>query len=81
MEELIIIEITNDTVTINGPLAIAWTSGLQFTGERSGKSIVDSALSEHLVNVFRGTGKILMAPMPHKFKAIDLQNADKKIKF
>lgn len=70
MEELITIEITNDTVTIDGPLAIAWTSGLQFKGERSGKSFVDSALSESLVNVFRGTGKILMAPVPHKFSVV-----------
>ena len=70
MEELIIIEITNDTVTIDGPLAIAWTSGLQFKGERSEKSFVDSALSESLVNVFRGTGKILMAPVPHKFSVV-----------
>ena len=70
MEELIVIEITNDTVTIDGPLAIAWTSGLQFKGERSGKSFVDSALSESLVNVFRGTGKILMAPVPHKFSVV-----------
>ena len=70
MEELITIEITNDTVTIDGPLAIAWTSGLQFKGERSGKSLVDSALSETIVNVFRSTGKILMAPEPHKFSVV-----------
>lgn len=82
MEELIIIEITNDTVTIDGPLAIAWTNGLQFTGERSGKSFADSAISrEGLVNVFRGTGKILMAPLSLKFKAVELPNADKKFKF
>ena len=81
MEELIIIEITNDTVTIDGPLAIAWTSGLQFTGERSGKSLVDSALSESLVNVFRGTGKILMAPLSPKSKIAELLNEEKKIKF
>lgn len=77
MGELIVIEITNDTVTIDGPLAIAWTSGLQFTGEKSGKSFVDSALSERLVNVFRGTGKILMAPLSLKTKFVDMPNADK----
>ena len=81
MEKLIVIEITNDTVTIDGPLAIAWTSGLQFTGESSGKSLVDSALSERLVNVFRGTGKILMAPLSRKYKALDLAASDRKIRF
>ena len=81
MGELIVIEITNDTVTIDGPLAIAWTSGLQFTGERSGKSFVDNVLSEGLVNVFRGTGKLLMAPLSLKTKMVELPNADKKIKF
>ncbi len=79
MGELIVIEITNDTVTIDGPLAIAWTSGLQFTGENSGKTLVDSVLSERLVNVFRGTGKILMAPLSLKTKVVDLPSADKKI--
>lgn len=81
MEELIVIEITNDTVTIDGPLAIAWTSGLQFTGERSGKSFVDNVLSEGLVNVFRGTGKILMAPLSLKTKTVEMPSGDKKIKF
>ena len=81
MEELIVIEITNDTVTIDGPLAIAWTSSLQFTGERSGKTIVDSILTEGLVNVFRGTGKILMAPLSFKPHAANLETMDKKIKF
>ena len=36
----------------------------------AGKLIVDSALSESLVNVFRGTGKILMAPERHKFSVV-----------
>lgn len=63
-EELIEIELQNDVVKIDGNMAIAWSGSLDFTVERSGKSLVGSAASgEGLVNVFRGTGKILLAPV------------------
>lgn len=63
-EELIEIELQNDTLKIDGNMAIAWSGSLEFTVERSGKSLVGSAASgEGLVNVYRGTGKILLAPI------------------
>lgn len=63
-EELIEIELQNDVVKIDGNMAIAWSGSLEFTVERSGKSLVGSAASgEGLVNVFRGTGKVLFAPV------------------
>lgn len=63
-EELIEIELQNDVVKIDGNMAIAWSGSLDFTVERSGKSLVGSAASgEGLVNVFRGTGKVLLAPI------------------
>lgn len=63
-EELVTIELNNDVVKIDGNYAIAWSAGLEFTVERSGKSLIGSAASgEGLVNVYRGTGKILMAPV------------------
>ena len=63
-KELIIIELNNDTVSIDGPMAIAWTSTLNLTVERSAKTFVGSAVSgEGFVNVYRGTGRILMAPL------------------
>ena len=62
-EELIEIELNNDVLKIDGNMAIAWSNTLQFTVEKSGKSLVGSAVSgEGLVNVYRGSGKILMAP-------------------
>lgn len=62
-EELIEIELADDELKIDGNMAIAWSGGLAFTVERSGKSLVGSAASgEGLVNVYRGTGKVLMAP-------------------
>lgn len=65
-EELIVMELTdpNDEVKIDGNMAIAWSNSLKFTVERSGKTLLGSAASgEGLVNVYRGVGKILMAPV------------------
>lgn len=63
-EELIEFELDNDEVKIDGNMAIAWSNSLKFTVERSSKSLVGSAVSgEGLVNVYRGTGKILMSPL------------------
>ena len=61
-EELIEINLQNDEVKIDGNMAIAWSNSLQFTVEMSSKSILGSAVSgEGLVNVYRGTGRILVA--------------------
>lgn len=63
-EELIIIELEDDVLKIDGNMAIAWSGSLDFTVERSGKTLLGSAASgEGLVNVYRGTGKILMCPV------------------
>lgn len=66
-EELIEIIVQNDVVKIDGNMAIAWSGSLEFTVERSGKSLIGSAASgEGLVNVYRGTGRILVAPVDKK---------------
>ena len=63
-EELVEITLQNDVVKIDGNFAIAWSKSLEFTVERAGKSLIGSAASgEGLVNVYRGTGKVLMAPV------------------
>jgi uncharacterized protein (AIM24 family) len=65
-QELIEIELQNDVLKIDGNMAIAWSGSLDFTVERSGKSLIGSAASgEGLVNVYRGTGKVLLAPVAH----------------
>lgn len=62
-EELVEITLQNDVLKIDGNFAMAWSSSLSFTVERSGKSLIGSAASgEGLVNVYRGTGKVLMMP-------------------
>lgn len=63
-EELIEIVLDNDVVKIDGNMAIAWSGSLEFSVERSGKTLIGSAASgEGLVNVYRGTGKVLLAPV------------------
>lgn len=63
MEELIEIELNDDVLKIDGNMAVAWSGSLKFTVEKSTKSLLGSAVSgEGLVNVYRGTGKVLMAP-------------------
>ena len=63
-EELIEVTLDNDVLKIDGNMAIAWSGSLNFTVERSGKSLIGSAASgEGLVNVYRGTGKVLLAPV------------------
>ena len=63
-DELIEVELDNDTLKIDGNLAVCWSSNLDFTVERSTKTLLGSAVSgEGLVNVFRGTGKVLMSPV------------------
>ncbi len=62
-EELIEIELQDDVLKIDSNMALAWSAGLRFTVERSGKSLIGSAASgEGLVNVYRGTGRVLMSP-------------------
>ena len=63
-DELIEINLENDEVRIDGNFAVAWSKSLDFRVEKSSKSLVGSAVSgEGFVNVYRGTGKILMAPI------------------
>ena len=62
--ELVEIDLNNDTLKIDGNLAIAWSTDLKFTVERASKSLLgSSATGEGFVNVYQGTGKVLMAPM------------------
>ena len=64
MAELVEIELNNETIKIDGPLALCWSAGLDFTVEKSASSLLGSAVSgEGFVNVYRGTGKLLMSPV------------------
>ena len=63
-DELLEIELENDELKIDGNLAVCWSSNLDFTVERTTKTLVGSAVSgEGLVNVYRGSGRVLMSPV------------------
>lgn len=63
-DELIEVDLEGDELKIDGNLAVCWSSNLEFTVERTTKTLVGSAVSgEGLVNVYRGTGKVLMSPV------------------
>ncbi len=63
-EELVEISLENDVLKVDGNFAIAWSGTLQFSVEKSTKSLIGSGISgEGLVNVYRGTGKVLLAPI------------------
>lgn len=63
-EELIEIELNNGELKIDGKQALCWSTSLDFTVERTTKTLIGSATSgEGLLNVYRGTGKVLMSPV------------------
>ena len=63
-DELVEISLENDLLKVDGNFAVAWSGTLNFTVEKSSKTLIGSGLSgEGLVNVYRGTGKVLLAPI------------------
>jgi uncharacterized protein (AIM24 family) len=62
-EELIEVTLDNDELKIDGSMAVAWSRSLEFTVGKSGRTVISSAINgEGLVNIYRGTGKVWMAP-------------------
>lgn len=63
MEEVDIIQMNNDTLKVDGNFALLRSATMNFTVERSAKSLLGSSVSgEGLVNVYRGTGQVWLAP-------------------
>lgn len=63
-EELIIVDLEDDVLRIDGSMAIAWSKTLEFTVETATATMVGSAMSgEGMVNVYRGTGRVMIAPV------------------
>lgn len=78
--EIVEVELQNDTLKIDGSFAICWSGSLTFTVERSGKTLLGSAASgEGLVNVYKGTGKVWLAPLTPSASFISATH-DKKAK-
>ncbi len=63
-DELVEVHLNNDELRIDGNMAVCWSNSLEFTVEKATKSLIGSVASgEGLVNVYRGTGIVLMAPV------------------
>lgn len=63
-EEVISVDLVDDLIRIDGDMAIAWSDTLDFTVERTTSTLIGSwASGEGLVNVYRGTGRVLIAPV------------------
>ena len=75
MCEINIIHLENDVLRVDGNFALLRSGNITFTVERSARTLIGSAVSgEGLVNVFRGTGDVWIAPTIKVYDAIDLSN-------
>ena len=64
---LIMIELEDDVLKLDGNFAIAWSASLDFSVETSGSSVTSTAISrEGFSNTYRGTGRILLSPQAAK---------------
>jgi uncharacterized protein (AIM24 family) len=74
MCEVDTINMQNDTLKVDGNFALLRTGNIEFTVERSAKTLVGSAASgEGLVNVYRGTGQIWLAPTIKVYQMMGIQ--------
>ncbi len=77
-DEIFIVDLVDDELKIDGNMAIAWSYDLDFRVEKTTKTLIGSAASgEGLVNVYRGTGRVMIAPVDNN-KGIDAPKGDKE---
>lgn len=63
----------NDTLKVDGNYAILRTGNIEFSVEKSSKSIVGTMVSgEGLVNVYRGTGEVWLTPTKNVYKDLKM---------
>lgn len=66
--------LVDDTLKVDGDFAILRTGNIEFTVEKSSKSIVGSATSgEGLVNVYRGSGEVWLVPTKSAYKDLRIK--------
>ena len=71
--EIDVVELNNDTLKVDGNFAVLRSGNISFTVERSAKTLVGSAVSgEGLVNVYRGTGSVWLAPTIKIYDTINM---------
>ena len=71
--EIDVVELNNETLKVDGNFAVLRSGNISFTVERSAKTLVGSAVSgEGLVNVYRGTGSVWLAPTIKIYDTINM---------
>jgi len=69
MDEMMIVDLDNDVLKLDGSMAFAWSNSLKFTVEKTTSTLIGSAVSkEGFVNVYRGSGRVLVAPVRKEVK-------------
>ncbi|PIE03584.1 MAG: hypothetical protein CSA81_01570 [Acidobacteria bacterium] len=62
------IELVNDQLVVDGSFAVARTASLDYSVEKATKGLFSSWTSgEGFVNTFRGSGTVLLAPVPNRY--------------
>lgn len=62
------LDLQNDSLIVDGSFAVARTSGLEYKVEKAAKGLFASWMSgEGIVSTFKGTGTVLIAPVPNRF--------------
>lgn len=70
--ELVKVTLNNDVLKVDGNFALLRSGDITFTVEKSTKSIIGSAASgEGLLNVYRGTGEVWLAPTLSVYKNLN----------
>jgi uncharacterized protein (AIM24 family) len=60
-----VLQLTNDKLVVDGKYVLARESSVNYSVQRSAKSLLGSVTSgEGVVRTYEGTGMVLMAPMP-----------------
>lgn len=66
----------NDILKVDGDFAILRTGNIEFSVEKSSKSIIGTALNgEGLVNVYRGTGEVWLIPTKNVYKELKMSGS------
>lgn len=71
----------DDTLKVDGNFAILRTGNIEFSVEKSSKSIIGTAISgEGMVNVYRGTGEVWLMPTKSIYKDLKIKEYGQIIK-
>lgn len=72
----------NDTLKVDGNLAILRTGNIDFSVEKSSKSIAGTVISgEGIINVYRGTGEVWLVPTKSVYSNLKMKKENKINKF